>query len=277
MRNIWRPPLGGLVFIHTARVLHSHQPMAEKDIQALIQEVMKNQRKQAGQLTEYTADRTTTCRDLNWMGTMVEDTTESEHYQSWNRNLDVVISVNGKPRSASQIQEDREEAVNYMEIDMKEKPSSRNAEGPAYGSMKGNLFMSVFQIYRSAAFSNYRMDQLEGRPVIVLDFAPRPKLDRKPLPVDHLSGTVWIDAADRVTIKLVAHLAPAAGENAPVFVQAYTPTPEGIWVGSYTRLNPSVKPEFFNGETYDWTVESRNYRRFVTGTVVVRQEDPKKR
>jgi hypothetical protein len=275
MRNLWKPPLWGMVFSHAARVLHPQSPMVEKDIQTLVQEVMKNQRKQASEFTEYTADRTTICRDLNWRGVIVEETTVSEHYQSWNRNLDVILSVNGKMRSAGEIQEDREEAVSFMEIDMKEKPTSPNAEGREYGSRRGNLFMSVFQIYRNAVFSNYRTEQLEGRSVIVLDLSPRPELNRKPLPVDHLCGSVWIDAADRVTIKLIARLAPATGKNEPVFVQAYSRTPEGVWLGSYTRLNPSVKPEFFNGETYDWIIESRDYRRFWTGTVVVRPEKPK--
>jgi hypothetical protein len=185
--------------------------------------------------------------------------------------LDVILSVNGKARSAEKIQEDRNEAVRFMEIDLKEKPSSPDAEGPEYGSRKGNFFISVFQIYRSAVFKNPRMELLDGRPTIVLDFSSPQNLNRKPLPVDHLSGTAWIDAADRVTSKLIAHLAPAAERDEPVFVQAYTRTPEGIWLGSYTRLNPSVKPEFFNGETYDWIIESHNYLRFYTGVVIIRK------
>lgn len=240
---------------------------------------MKGQRKQASQFTEYTADRTTRCKDLDWKGAIVEETTESEHFQSWNRSLDVVLAMDGKARSAKKIQEDREEAARFMEIDMKEKPDSPSADGPEYGSRRGNFFMSVFQIYRNATFSNYRTEQMDGRPAIVLDFAPRPALDRQLLPVDHLRGTVWIDAADHVTTKLIAYMTPPAaksvGKDEPVFAQAYTRTTEGIWLGSYTRLNPSIKPEFFNGETYDWIIESRNYRRFTSEPSVLQRVDHK--
>jgi len=95
--------------------------------------------------------------------------------------------------------------------------------------------------------------------------------------VDHLGGTVWIDAADHVTTKLVAHLVPAEGRREPVFVQAYERTADGLWLGSYTRLNPSVKPAFFNGEAYDWIVVSHNYRRFSIDATEVKQPEPKRR
>jgi len=265
--------------LQAVRILQPQAPADEQNVQALLQDVIKHQRSQAKQFTEYTADRTATCRDLNWNGAMVEEITVSEHFQSWNRNLDVILSVNGKPRSEKEIQRDREEAARFMEIDMRGKSDSLDAEGPEYGSRRGNLFMSVFLIYRNAAFTNSRMEVLDGRPVIALDFSPRPQPDRPAFPVDHLCGTVWIDAADHVTAKLVARMAPLDMERQeePVFVQAYTRMPEGIWLGSYTRLNPSVKPEFFNGETYDWIIESRNYRRFLTGEIVLREEEPKKR
>jgi len=276
MRAFRDPFIGVAVVSLAAQVAGAQTPVASESIPALLQEVMKNHRRQANLLTEFTADRTVTNRDRNWRGVVEEETRVSEHYQSWNRSLDVVISVDGKVRSASKIQEDREEAGHYMEIDMKSRPETAGAEGPEYGSRKGKFSMSIFQIFRHAAFTNQRAEVFNGRPAIVLDFAPNPTLDHPPLPVDHLCGTVWIDATDRITAKLIAHMYPDTAKTEPVFVQAYERSSEGTWLGTYTRLNPSVKPEWFSDETFDWVIETRNYRRFGTEPADIKQVNRKR-
>ena len=289
MRKAWKSSTLVVALSQVGGTLQAQVPTTPEQIQALLRDVIRNHRKQASQFTEYTADRTVTCRDVDWKGTPVYETSVSEHYQSWNRNLDVILSRNGKPRSESQIQRDREEAARFMEVDMKEKPQSLEAEGPEYASHKGAFSMSIYRIYRNAIFSNPRMEMLDGRPTIVKDFAPGKTATSADIaPVNRLSGSVWIDAADRITAKLTARVAPAFAESAkppinparknePVYVQVFTRLKDGVWLGSYTRLNPSTYPKYFSDETYDWVVESGNYRRFGAEPAVLKPMDRKTR
>ena len=288
MRKAWKPSTLVVAISQVAGMLQAQAPTTPEQIQSLLQDVMRNHRGQASQFTEYTADRTVTCRDVDWKGKQVCESAVSEHYQSWNRNLDVLISVDGKARHEDQIQKDREEAARFMETDMKKKPKSSEVEGPEYASHKGAFSMSIYRIYRNATFSRPRMEVFNGRPTIVLDFAPAKLASDSTAPVDRLSGSVWIDAADRITAKLIARVAPIFVESAkppirpdrknePVYVQAFTRLKDGVWLGTYTRLNPSVYPKYFNDETYDWIVESSNYRRFGAEPAVLKPVDRKTR
>lgn len=70
---------------------------------------------------------------------------------------------------------------------------------------------------------------------------------------------------------MVAFAQPGKVPLEPVFEQRFERLPDGIWVGTYTRLNPSVNPDLFNQESYDWIVETKNYRRFGTESGELKQ------
>ncbi|MBK6798716.1 MAG: hypothetical protein IPG76_18510 [Acidobacteria bacterium] len=85
---------------------------SERNIIELLNQVMSNQREMNRQITEYTALNKFTRRTFNNKGELKEEIIEvSENYQSPQRNVEVVLSRNGKPMSQSKIEKERQKAV----------------------------------------------------------------------------------------------------------------------------------------------------------------------
>ncbi|HNX95374.1 MAG TPA: hypothetical protein PKL14_09450 [Holophaga sp.] len=285
MRKIAIMPAVTLCFFTASQIvaLAANEP-AKPNIQALLEQAMANQRRNDGQLTEYTSECKETFRHRNWRGAWVETITRSEHYQSWTHNQEVILSQDGKPVSPEKIQKQREAAARFMEVDMKTKPAAADLKSIEYMSQRGYFRFSLYHIYWQSVFGPSRRESMDGRACIRLDFAPPATPHRPARATDFLSGTAWIDEAEHMTVRIVARVAPAYQANlkgpakdAPVFEQAYARLKDGSWHATYMRLNPAVHPAYFANERYDWIIEHNSFQQFGTDPAQLEALGPEKR
>lgn len=248
---------------------------AQVPIPQLLEEVMHNQREMNKQITEYTAINKFTRRDFNDKGELKEENIEvSENYQSSQRNVEVTLSKNGKPLSAGKIEKERKEAVKKLTEDeaarLKNQTANPTTRGPEFSfvfsrSKERTIQIGTFEIFRAGDFYNQRNEQWKGREMIALDFRPKenyqPK-DHALAPLAHLTGTVWIDATDRVTAKVNAFLVDDKARKNPAFVLENERQPDGMWLATLTRVNAAVNPKIFNNLNVEWISEKSNYQRF---------------
>ncbi len=262
---------------------------AQPTIPQLLQEVMYNQREMNKQITEYTATNKFTLRDFNDKGELKEENIEvSENYQSSQRNVEVTLSKNGKPLSEGKIEKERKEAVKKLTEDemtrLKNHANSinANARGPEFSfifsrSKERTIRIGTFEFYRTSDFYNQRNEQWKGREMIVLDFRPKENYQPKEhslAPLTHLTGTVWIDAADRVTAKLHAYLIDDKTRKNPAFVLENERQPDGMWLATLTCVNAAANAKVFNDLNHEWTSEKSNYQRFSAQASEVKLNAP---
>ena len=270
-----------IVFTACSALAQDGGAISESDISSLLELVMKNQRQQSREITEYTAVFKYTIRSYDKKGKLSEEISTGETYQSRQRNVDITLTKNGKPLSPGKVEGMRKQAIKALEKDSIERnkaPGTQTStDGPEYSVAFQSLRFSSYLIFRNSQFLNPRKEALDGREHIALDFRPGPNfvLENKfAAPLSHLAGTIWIDANDKITTKIVARLADPAdkpgGKDDTVFAQEFLRAPDGIWLVKYLRVNPTVKPEYFDGINLELIVERSDYQRFT-----VRAEDPK--
>lgn len=90
-----------------------------------------------------------------------------------------------------------------------------------------------------------------------------------------MTGTVWIDVADKVTAKLEAFLSDDTEAKTPAFALEYTRMPDGLWLNTVMRLNTMSNPAAFNDIRSDWIIEKSNYQRFTAQAGEVKLDAPK--
>ena len=136
--------------------------------------------------------------------------------------------------------------------------------------------LGAYVFFLNSVFSNARTEIRNGREMILLDFTPVPSLaseDKSTSPAAHLAGTLWIDAQDRITTRIVARITPPTGApDDTAFVQEFARMPEGVWLSTYLRLDTSLKPEYFNGEAFEWIRERKNHQHFTVGIEIPKQK-----
>lgn len=131
--------------------------------------------------------------------------------------------------------------------------------------------VNVWQLLKNSSFSNLRREEINGRSIIYLDFAPNPSaIYEKPLAyLLKLEGQIRIDEADkRVTavegyaVSEFAKLKDkpeAERQKIAVFLFLQTKVAEGFWFPQTVRLNFSKHPELF--ETAEIEYSFSNYKK----------------
>jgi outer membrane receptor protein involved in Fe transport len=171
-----------------------------------------------------------------------------------------------------------------------------NANGKYY-----SVLIDLSEFLRSCEFSNPQRDMLGKREAIKLNF--RSRADAK-FPIDmafmsRVSGTVWIDAFDKVVVRLegwplqttqpttqpevkpatetkTAHEAQDARQSEAAVIYQQVRLPTGVWVPSLIRMNAGGNTTLFNGLNWDVVFEFSDYKRFSTDVEGVKLEKPKK-
>lgn len=266
-----------LFFVVHSAVAQQHFDSTGTSIPALLDKVMKHQRTQDSSLGEYTSNFRSTLKISKWWKGKVEDITIGESFQSWRRNVDVVLAHNGEQLSPEKIERERQIDLKALQSDMDSwdmRAADKKSNELEYGSQRGSFYMSMYSIFRDSDFSNPRKGVLDGREMDVFDFSPRPGFkahDTNDAPLAHLRGTVWIDADDKITAKIIALAVPSSQGDDVVFEQRFSRMPEGVWLQTYLRMNPSTNPKFFNGENFDWIRENYGYQRFTVDATPISQ------
>lgn len=207
----------------------------------------------------------------------------------------VLIEKDGKPVPAVELEKARLKAGERLlkaEEELQKQPLSaeENARktqlppprGIYFSISSGGTFSSgtTFSVRSLMAFCNFRNPRLEylnGRETVLLDFVPRsdaqwPSDERYK---EQLVGRAWFDVADAMLAKLEGWpLGLPAPETPYVFYESLR-MPDGQWLPRVIAMNTDHRKEFFKREFGDVVVEFTDYQRFGTETKDIKLNAPK--
>ena len=223
-----------------------------------------------------------------------EEFQDYEAYPVRGRHVLIKIADHGKKLAEWEVEQERKRAGGELE----RAESDTKSEAPSYltaavsGSYRGKaagLLIDPTAFLRACDFGDPRTEILDGREMIALDFLPR--LGEKLIPakafVSNLTGTIWIDAVDKVLVRLEAkNIIPGTDKNGkplrispePKLVYQQTKQPSGEWFPSVIRMNADGDASAFFGLNWDVVFEFTGYRRFDTGSekekIIVPEKKP---
>jgi hypothetical protein len=265
------------------------------NIPALIRDALDNG-KGSQLLTEYTYTMKLSERRTNNKGE-VKETVET--YESYIPTLKVQgntaavllkLTDKGAPLSEEKIEKERQKAAEQL-LKANAEAQKQNGRLPvepvrskgAYFTMRlGQFFgrdlrIDMRVLMQASEFSAARRESLEGREMIVLDFQPNPDapLDGEVRYLALLSGTVWIDAQERVLLRAEAwprELVARTGKPALLYEQLRLP--DGYWLPRLAQLNCAAHRAVFGKLGVDYSFEFADYKRFGAETQDVKIKHP---
>lgn len=209
-----------------------------------------------------------------------EEFQDYEAYPVRGRHVLIKIADNGKKLADWEVEQERKRAGGELE----RAESDMKSEAPSYltasvsGSYRGKaagLLIDPTAFLRACDFIDPRVETMDGREMMVLDFLPRlgEKIPIAKAFVSNLTGTIWIDAIDKVLVRLEAkNMIPGVDKNGkplraspdPKLVYQQTKQPSGEWFPTVIRLNADGDGSAFYGLNWDVVFEFRDYRKFNT-------------
>ena len=290
-------------------------PMTAAGIADLLGETCQRSREMAARIFDYTYTLETTERELDARGQVRRETVKV--YEAYpargRRTVLVLLSENGTPRRAEQVERERRRAANDLsaaEARQQANLNGANGERPAAaGTAAGGTSPCPFPLSRSSRellraryslnwtdflatqeFFAPRRALLHERETIVFSFRPRAGLqanDPAARVLAQLGGRIWLDAADRIIARLEAFpLAEAASgaeitmfpteprPDAPVTF-AWTRLPNGTWLQSLFQFNSYGRENIFAGIGAARTSRLRDFRLFSTSVEAERLDAPR--
>ncbi len=144
----------------------------------------------------------------------------------------------------------------------------------------GDVMLNVKTILQNSDFSLPRREMIEGRPVIALDFRPKPdaKFDKEEAFLAQSSGTVRIDEQEKIVVRVEGwpSKSPVRGKH-PAFFYQQIRLPEGVWLPSSIQINGLAYRELFGKLGTDFLSDFTDYKRFGSEVKDVKLNDPSKR
>lgn len=210
-----------------------------------------------------------------------EEFFDFEAYPVHGRHVLIPLAVNSKPVDEEIIARERKRAGEALAADAEhaqaeELPSYVTAKiSGSYRTRAATLLIDPTAFLRTCEFRDPRYEVLDGRETIALDFVPRPGAD---LPmatayIPRLTGTIWLDAQDRVLVRLEAYNQypgldkkgkPLPVSHAPKIVYQQSKTPRGEWFPAVIRMNAAGDASALFGLNWDVVFEFTNYQQFNT-------------
>jgi hypothetical protein len=267
-------------------------------------------------LIEYFYVMTLVKREKNKKGQVKEDTRVYEVYiptlKSGTRARGVLLltSRNGVPVPPGEMEKDRLQAGKRLEKAEDEIERSPDAQPEkateattgmlpvgtyprtvdsraAFGIHRGGAALDARTFLRACELKLIGREQVEGRETLVMSFTPQAgaQLGDKEKYIAQLTGTIWIDAEDRIVTRLAAwplSAKPAsdadstsASDKPPAVYLEMTRLPEGVWLPKSSRINGADYPKLFDHVSSDSVISYSEYKRFSTETGGVQLEPPK--
>jgi hypothetical protein len=169
--------------------------------------------------------------------------------------------------------------------------TSTSISSPTHGFRKGGATLAVKDFLRTCNLTLLRRAEREGRESLVFRFDPRPdvEFDVGEKYMAHLTGEIWIDAADRIVTRLVGwpkvsdpgnalpqpQAGVLAGERPPAVSVEMMRLRGGTWLPRELRLNGLDYPSLFDRITYDSIWTYRNYVHFFAEVRDLTADAPK--
>lgn len=264
---------------------------APPDVPALIAAAQRNGEALSRRMFEYSWRSQTLIRHMNKRGRVVRESAQGhEVYPLPGRAFVVqkLVTENGQPLPAKRAaKEDRRVKAELAHAELLAATfadaftATEQVTGcPAFGiwtvlnapgGAPTSFGISDFLCF--GEFSAPRVEQREGREMVVLSFRPRadftPPAPEKS-PFARLVGLVWVDSADKVVARVEAWLVDdprradprtlRAEDAAVVFEDARLTA--GMWVRRSRYVNTSRNPAAFNGLNLEWRQEFADYTRY---------------
>lgn len=281
-------------------------------------------------LGDYTYVMSYTRRERKSAGRLKEETSDYEVYMptlkggTRGRGVLLVTSRDKVPVPPAELEKERLRAGERLEKEENKiarapnapaeaSPASANAMLPlgmyprtginraTFGFKRGGAALDIHTFLRTCELKFVRRERRDGRDALVFTFTPRPdaRLDEIEQYVAQLSGMIWIDAEDRIvmrlagwpsagaeatkktTAKVKAKTPPAPalppGEGPPAVLIEMARLPEGVWLPREIHLNGSDYPTLFDRITFSVNFTYGEYKRFNTETKDVHLNPPKPR
>ncbi len=263
-------------------------------------ELLQQSEKRGGamhrKLFDYTYQLTKTKRTLNPHGKSVSSEQQVfEAYPIRGEHILIRLSTNGL--AAKNVADERKRAVKELEeAERNPKPVTQpGAEGYIAAGITGisqgqpsYVSIDVTTVLKACEFFSPRTETINNRPTTVLSFRPRAgmNLASKHTYLAKIVGTIWIDAEDKVVIKmegwpaskavfdLIQSTAPRS-EASLIYQQERQPN--GIWFPTLIRLNADGNFDLFDGLNWEVVFEFSKYQKFQTSAddLIVKPSDKK--
>jgi hypothetical protein len=255
---------------------------AEADTRAFLEEVRRNLQSDGALLEQYTFTETYTERRLDGRGAVKKSRVETyEVYPSTEpRKLyRRLVARDGKPISEGELAErDRkqEEKIARRERRLAAEDEATRARREAESQRKERAVID--EVFRMDEIRITGRELVDGRPTIVLEFAPRPgyaPVTEGGKLIQKFSGRAWIDEADRQLVRLEAQLienlgvGPARLARLQKGASAYfvrRKVNDEIWLPSEARFTGRAKVLLVFGGRLDVLSRYFDYRKFSVGT-----------
>jgi hypothetical protein len=268
----------------------------EANISALLGESVKksnqNWEKMSRQYENYTFKWRRVLRKRDGEGKFKEESAVYEVFipnvRCWTkecRRAVVLLEENGKPLSPERIEKERLKVGKKLEKAEREAEELRATAPVNLNWMRFYVHFKEFvgkgayvlldgqEILEKCDFSRPRRERVAGREMIALDFRPRPgeAFGEKTAYTQHIEGRIWIDAEDKVVVRLAAWPQGAKFDAASHSDQllasaalAYdlTRMKEGIWFFRFGRINGAQFSQLFPRLKTDFSIEQFDYVNF---------------
>ena len=287
-----------------------HQDAEVVDIPTLVRDANLNMAAMIKKFVNYSYLHQKVLRKINKRGEVKdEEVLIYESYPSGKPGafIHVLVRKNGVPLSPERVAKERERARKELKKALA-REAQRSSLGDAdwatraaaeLGGMidfqvsEGNLFRSrgfSFSIPPFLIFSKFhtaRSARFQGRDAVVLNFIPSPYLlgrNASARVLLRLGGVVWIDAVERVVMRLeawpveeveatVAVAQPSPRPDAPVVFEQVR-LPDGIWVPSLAHINTFGREKTFEGIKADVTISFSDFKLFNSENGNTRWDGP---
>jgi len=261
---------------------------------SLIQETEKNGATMSQQLGEFTYSLRKVRRTFDKKGRLRgEEYKDYEAYPVKGQHALVQMSANGARTLIDRVELDRKQATEALIKNEEEKQRAANDAAKQHtgywgagidGFVQGKqIYLSInpAHFFRACEFSAPRLVLLEGRETIVLDYRPRPdaQLSLEKDWVQKMEGSIWIDVADKVLIRIEGQASTlAVTQRVPNLVYQQQRISPGLWAPSLIRLNATSDPSLFHGLNNDVWFEFGNFKRFDSSDTDLKlQAQPEKK
>lgn len=173
------------------------------DVRQLLLDVEAHQKRAESLQREYTYHVHTEEEDLDGQGRVRKTTViDAESLTLQGVRVNRVTARNGKPLTPDEQHKEDERIDKQVERRTREREKLQ-AKGADTDS-NGNALLPASRILELGVFTNPRREVLDGRPTVVLTYAGDPHAKTRNTfesVVRDLTGTVWIDEAERVLVR----------------------------------------------------------------------------
>jgi hypothetical protein len=209
------------------------------------------------------------------------------------------LTEDGVPLTPEKVEKERQKAAERLLKAEAESQKQNSRIPPSFGEppSKGAYFMvrvgrtfgsdvelSVRALLEGSEFGNLRRTKLDEREAIVLDFRPLPdaSFPDELRYVGRLTGTIWIDVAERVLMRAEGWPPDVTAHTGkPALLYEQMRLPDGYWLPRQAQLNGDTHRTFFeqagNKLGVDYSFEFADFKRFGAETQDVKLKGPERK